>query len=110
MAIGDEMNERPDNVAVEGRSATPQGRSPTPRTDKVIAAVDANWSSVRGWDILREHARQLECELAAKQAEIDRLMLEHCPDEMTPEQIANWERHQKPAQLDDQYDADATYG
>lgn len=32
-----------------------------------------------------------------KQAAIDRLMLEHCPDEMTPEQIAEWGRHQKPA-------------
>lgn len=30
-----------------------------------------------------------------QQARIDALMLEHCPDEMTPEQIAEWERHQK---------------
>lgn len=30
------------------------------------------------------------------QARIDALMLEHCPDEMTPEQIAEWERHQVP--------------
>lgn len=33
----------------------------------------------------------------ALQAKIDALMLEYCPDEMTPEQIANWERHQVPA-------------
>lgn len=29
-----------------------------------------------------------------QQAAIDRLMLEYCPDEMTPEQIAEWGRHQ----------------
>lgn len=28
------------------------------------------------------------------QAKIDALMLEHCPDEMTPEQIAEWAKHQ----------------
>lgn len=38
---------------------------------------------------------QLERELGAKQAEIDRLMLEYCPEEMTPAQMAEWERHQK---------------
>lgn len=35
-------------------------------------------------------------EIAAKQAEIDRLMWEFCPQEMTPEQVANWEAHQQP--------------
>jgi hypothetical protein len=34
--------------------------------------------------------------IAEKQAQIDRLMLEYCPDEMTPEQMAEWARHQKP--------------
>jgi hypothetical protein len=28
------------------------------------------------------------------QAKIDALMLEYCPNEMTPEQIENWKRHQ----------------
>lgn len=42
-----------------------------------------------------DFARELEREIAAKQAEIDRLMLEYCPDEMTPEQIENWKRHQR---------------
>lgn len=32
----------------------------------------------------------------SQQAEIDRLMLEFCPDEMTPEQVAEWAAHQKP--------------
>lgn len=34
-------------------------------------------------------------EIERLQARIDALMLAHCPDEMTPEQIAEWERHQK---------------
>jgi len=28
------------------------------------------------------------------QARIDELMLEYCPDEMTPEQLDNWGKHQ----------------
>lgn len=31
----------------------------------------------------------------ALQAQIDRLMIEHCPHEMTQEQVDNWKRHQK---------------
>lgn len=30
-----------------------------------------------------------------QQAAIDRLMLEFCPDEMTPEQLEEWEKHQR---------------
>ena len=30
------------------------------------------------------------------QAKIDALMLEYCPDDMTEEQMKNWEKHQKP--------------
>lgn len=32
--------------------------------------------------------------IAAQQAKIDSLMLEYCPDEMTPEQIATWDDSQ----------------
>ena len=32
---------------------------------------------------------------APLQAQIDRLMLEYCPDEMTSEQLATWAAHQK---------------
>ena len=39
------------------------------------------------------------CEIDRLQAKIDSLMLEHCPDEMTPEQLENWERHQKLSDL-----------
>lgn len=36
-------------------------------------------------------------EIASLQAKIDRLMLEYCPDEMTPEQVGEWGNHQVPA-------------
>lgn len=45
---------------------------------------------------LRAYAERLEKRVAAQQAKIDALMLEHCPDEMTPEQIEEWGRHQRP--------------
>ncbi len=52
-------------------------------------------------------ASELEAKLAeaqrdagVKQAQIDRLMLEYCPDEMTPEQLAEWGRNQKPVEDD----------
>lgn len=34
----------------------------------------------------------------SQQAEIDRLMLEFCPNEMTPEQVAEWAKHQQPVE------------
>jgi hypothetical protein len=37
----------------------------------------------------------------ALQYKIDNLMLEYCPDEMTKEQIANWEKHQIPSRNSD---------
>lgn len=38
------------------------------------------------------HEQRIRGEMQAK---IDALMLEYCPDEMTPEQVAEWGRHQK---------------
>lgn len=40
---------------------------------------------------------ELERQLAAKQAEVDALMLEYCPNEMSQEQLDNWAAHQRPA-------------
>lgn len=37
---------------------------------------------------------ELEQEIQSKQAKIDSLMIEHCPDEMTKEQMDNWGKHQ----------------
>lgn len=39
-------------------------------------------------------AEAAERDASAKQARIDALMLEYCPDEMTPEQVADWAQHQ----------------
>jgi uncharacterized protein YlaN (UPF0358 family) len=33
-------------------------------------------------------------QIASKQAQIDRLMMEHCPIEMSLKQIARWKKHQ----------------
>ncbi len=40
----------------------------------------------------------LMAELDAQQAKIDALMLEFCPEDMTPEQLAEWGRHQRPVE------------
>ena len=45
---------------------------------------------------LAEAKRQLE----AKQAIIDRLMLEYCPNEMSVEQLVNWSNHQRAIERD----------
>ncbi|MBK6587909.1 MAG: hypothetical protein IPG22_06295 [Acidobacteria bacterium] len=37
----------------------------------------------------------LRQQLSAAQAKIDELMLECCPDEMTQEQLAEYEKHQR---------------
>ena len=54
-------------------------------------------------DVLESECRKLRARLekagkdaASKQARIDELMLEYCPDEMTPEQIDEWAKHQEP--------------
>lgn len=43
---------------------------------------------------LLDRAEKAEADNAAKQARIDALMLEYCPDEMTPEQLDEWGRNQ----------------
>jgi len=47
-----------------------------------------------GNGLLRQEVEARDREIAAKQAHIDRLMLEFCPEEMTPEQLAEWGKHQ----------------
>lgn len=43
----------------------------------------------------------------ALQARVDELMLEYCPDEMTPEQRANWAAHQVPVSAEEQANIEA---
>lgn len=45
--------------------------------------------------ISRLRDASLRGELAAKQARIDELMQEYCPEEMTPDQLDTWARHQQ---------------
>lgn len=61
-----------------------------PRTAERIK--DAIYSAIE-----QDQHAALRAEVEAKQARIDALMLEHSPDEMTPEQLAEWAQHQKPA-------------
>lgn len=42
-----------------------------------------------------ERIAELTKEVDVKQAKIDALMLEYCPEEMTQEQIDNWASHQR---------------
>jgi hypothetical protein len=51
-------------------------------------------AAIRAHDLTPYESAQ-DAEIAALQAKIDALMLEYCPSEMTPEQMAEWERHQK---------------
>lgn len=39
---------------------------------------------------------QLRIELAAAQAKIDELMIEFCPEDITPERWVEYQKHQKP--------------
>ncbi len=45
-----------------------------------------------------EAITELRQQLAAKQAEVDALMLEYCPSEMSQEQLDNWAAHQRPVE------------
>lgn len=52
--------------------------------------------------VLSEFAYRIEMlqQINALQAQIDSLMLEYCPDEMTKEQFENWGKHQKAVDYD----------
>ena len=59
-----------------------------------IKADMIEWAVPKVWggdaDLMREAARKIE----AMQAKIDSLMFEYCPDDMTEDQIKNFEQHQ----------------
>ena len=44
-------------------------------------------------DKLKERIKELELEVQLKQAKIDSLMLEYCPEEISKEQFDNWSKH-----------------
>jgi len=55
------------------------------------ALFSAEADNNRLYKVLANVANESE----ARQAKIDALMLEFCPDRMTPEHIPNWKKHQK---------------
>lgn len=74
-----------------------------PKTDKIVRdnAFRADAQNQYAL-ILVKHAVDLETDSGVKQTHIDSLMLEYCPDEMTPEQIVEWSRNQRKAPLEKQ--------
>ena len=69
----------------------------TPRTDYYRSEFRRRKGTGDLIEWMLDEFEQAERRLAAKQAEVDRLMLEYCPDEMTPEQRTRWEASQRPA-------------
>lgn len=57
-----------------------------------MEGVAEQWKTVAA--AAEARVKELERESAHKQAIIDRLMLEYCPDEMTAEQVEEWGKHQ----------------
>ena len=62
------------------------------------ASFDGYDSDLASSGIQTESMRQ---QLAAKQAEVDALMLEYCPSEMSQEQLDNWAEHQQSRSFND---------
>lgn len=70
-------------------------------------------------DVNADHTRLIELAdmldkhraiLHTKQAHIDALMFEYCPNEMTEEQVAEWAKHQKPVSPERQAKIDDALG
>lgn len=59
-----------------------------------FAAKTKRFSDVGFYKRVKQKLLDLESEIHYKQALIDELMFEHCPDEMTKEQIEEWEKNQ----------------
>ena len=108
MGIGDEMSKAangpaPKDKTLPGGCSGPTGAAPAKFTTFHAADRDTGAPCVFE-EINPAYVEYLEKQLAAKQAEIDRLMIEHCPDEMGIEQLSAWAAHQRPAPVDDQYE------
>lgn len=71
----------------------PRNRLVDPAADTIEHHPDRQALAAEVESLESEVAR-LKADAASKQARIDALMLEHCPDEMTPEQMAEWAAHQ----------------
>jgi hypothetical protein len=65
-----------------------------------VARTYAMWTGRDGMslplsDAVGEVVSELQGRLDSKQAHIDALMLEYCPEDMTPEQVETWGNHQR---------------
>jgi hypothetical protein len=81
--------------------AQPPAASSDEQDARQVAMLDPDSDDAQGlaappgwWQGHNRAMEHLGPMIQAKQARIDALMLEYCPDEMTPEQIAEWEKHQ----------------
>lgn len=84
------LNRAKERLADPGKPMVDHPGNPTDMVDQIADCL------VEDHIALMNENDELRRALGAKQAEIDRLMLEYCPSEMTPEQIAEWGANQKP--------------
>jgi hypothetical protein len=77
------------------------------RFGSIQQQLEAQAGEIERLELILQHSRndnrdagtliaELEADNARLQARIDALMLEHCPDEMTAEQLAEWGNSQVP--------------
>jgi hypothetical protein len=60
-----------------------------------LDVAEDGWHMANGTaDLAMKHRDEAEATINALQYQIDMLMLEYCPDEMTADQIENWGNHQ----------------
>jgi len=68
-------------------------------TIKIYTINDLSEKFKAGEGLHDEYVRYIDYKQDTEvlQAQIDSLMLEYCPKEMTKEQLDNWAKHQRPA-------------
>lgn len=64
----------------------------------VRPAVSRMREQIEALEKIASVSKEILPTLCAMQAEIDSLMIEFCPDEMSPRQLAEWAARQRPSQ------------
>ena len=82
------------------RAAIQKANAETERLKQKLAVAETMGNV---WKIAAEYAARTADD---RQARIDALMLEFCPDEMTEAQKDNWAKHQRPVSDDMQREID----